>query len=68
VRLALADGDGPRRDDGAPSSAPASRRPASADDPVEVIDPDELVDAPAQQLTGVDRVTEAFPGAQIVDP
>jgi hypothetical protein len=44
------------------------RAPSPADDPVEVIDPDELVDAPAQQLTGVDRVTEAFPGAQIVDP
>jgi DNA polymerase-3 subunit gamma/tau len=65
--LALADGDGPRRDDGAASAGP-SRRPEPADDPVEVIDPAELVDAPAQQLTGVDRVTEAFPGAQIVDP
>lgn len=44
------------------------RRPAPADDdPAESIDPAELVDAPAQQLTGVDRVTEAFPGAQIVD-
>ena len=65
--LALGAGDGPRRDDGAPSAGP-SRRPEPADDPVEVIDPAELVDAPAQQLTGVDRVTEAFPGAQIVDP
>lgn len=44
------------------------RRPAPTDDdPAESIDPAELVDAPAQQLTGVDRVTEAFPGAQIVD-
>ncbi|HEX7135044.1 MAG TPA: DNA polymerase III subunit gamma/tau [Iamia sp.] len=52
----------------AASSPRPERRPAPADDAAEMIDPDELVDAPAQQLTGVDRVTEAFPGAQIVDP
>ncbi|HEV7720048.1 MAG TPA: DNA polymerase III subunit gamma/tau [Iamia sp.] len=54
------DGGGPRAS-GGPGPAP---RPADE----ETIDPTDLVDAPAQQVTGVDRVTEAFPGAQIVDP
>ncbi|QYG95016.1 DNA polymerase III subunit gamma/tau [Iamia sp. SCSIO 61187] len=66
VRLVLVVGGDD--DDGAGSSGGpgGSAPPGPAAD--ESIDPAELVDAPAQQLTGVDRVTEAFPGAQIVEP
>ena len=65
VRLVLVVGGDD--DDGVSPAGPGGSAPAgpAAD---ESIDPAELVDAPAQQLTGVDRVTEAFPGAQIVDP
>jgi hypothetical protein len=41
---------------------------AATDEAPEAIDMDALVDAPTQQASGVDRVTEAFPGAQVVDP
>jgi DNA polymerase-3 subunit gamma/tau len=51
----------------------SSRGPARRDEPPppddEVFDPAELVDAPASQLrrSGVDRLLEAFPGAELID-
>ncbi|MGI8937817.1 MAG: DNA polymerase III subunit gamma/tau [Iamia sp.] len=70
VRLALVvggDGDPPPDRSGGPRDP---RRPDDDpdDDPVEDVDLDALVDAPTEQRSGVDRVTEAFPGAQVVDP
>jgi hypothetical protein len=38
--------------------------PPDGDDPVDL---SELVDAPADHRTGIDRLTEAFPGAEVVD-
>jgi len=64
IRLALVVG-GEIGGGSAPRGGPGPT-PRPADE--ETIDPTDLVDAPAQQVTGVDRVTEAFPGAQIVDP
>ncbi len=48
---------------------PARSSPTAAgDDQGDEIDLDSLVDAPTQARSGVDRVTDAFPGAQVVDP
>jgi hypothetical protein len=52
---------------GSPSGGPSGAAP-TPDDPVEDIDLDSLVDAPTETRSGVDRVTDAFPGAQVVDP
>ena len=38
-----------------------------ADEIDEIGDPSELMDAPADDRTTVDRVIEAFPGAEVVD-
>ena len=69
TRLALVVGGG----DGGPAagdqgSGGPSGPAATPDDPVEDIDLDSLVDAPTETRSGVDRVTDAFPGAQVVDP
>ena len=52
---------------GRPSSGSSPARPP-AEEAVEDIDLDTLVDAPTENRSGVDRVTEAFPGAQVVEP
>ncbi len=52
------------------SSAPpvVAGSPAPADDSVdEAIDPAELRDAPPDNRTGLDRLAEAFPGAELVE-
>ncbi|WCO67352.1 hypothetical protein PO878_01300 [Iamia majanohamensis] len=68
VRLALVVGG----DGGGPVPVAEGRggggRGPAPDDPVEDVDMDALVDAPTEARSGVDRVTEAFPGAQVVDP
>lgn len=53
-----------------PGGVGGSRPTSSAaiDEAPEAIDMDALVDAPTQQISGVDRVTQAFPGARVVDP
>ena len=54
---------------GPPSTArPHSRRPRSDDEIGEIGDPSELADTPVDDRTTVDRVIEAFPGAEVVDP
>jgi hypothetical protein len=61
LRLVLDDGSGPG-DSRDPRGGEAP--PPSDDD----IDPDELVDAPpSHAVTGLQRLTEAFPGAQLVE-
>ena len=50
----------------------ADDRSGRVDSPVapqadEHVDLDDLVDAPNDVRTGVDRVTDAFPGARVVD-
>jgi hypothetical protein len=54
-------------DEGRAASRTAAPDEEDAGDPVEDIDLDTLVDAPKETRSGIDRVTEAFPGAQIVD-
>jgi hypothetical protein len=46
---------------------PAVAAPAEVDEPADdVIDVDELEDAPPDTRTHVDRLTEAFPGAELL--
>jgi DNA polymerase-3 subunit gamma/tau len=63
--LLVTDGEPP------PAADDADRAPATgpADDPIESIDPDELVDAPVgtPAPSSVERLAAAFPGAQILD-
>ncbi|HVX18386.1 MAG TPA: DNA polymerase III subunit gamma/tau [Acidimicrobiales bacterium] len=61
-----ADETGP--DEGGPTpSAPVASDRAIEDRGTEDIDLSELTDAPADQRTPVDRVSEVFPGAEVVD-
>ena len=46
------------------AAGPGSVPPAEPDDHVDL---DALVDAPSDHRTGIDRLTEAFPGAEVVD-
>lgn len=66
VELSLVvDGDAP------PPTARAVDRPApKVDEPVEeeVIDLDSLTDASADAAGGIDLLTEAFPGAELIEP
>ena len=64
IRLVV-DGDAPIRRLPTSSVAPrpADRRPAPEED---TIDPDELTDAPEAATSGLDRITAAFPGAELV--
>ena len=61
-------------DDGEPfpskGSKPKGRSPAAAgaaSDEHEHVDVSELTDAPADERTPIDRLTEVFPGAQVVE-
>ncbi len=62
------------RDDAESSAHEASASPSApaplgeVDEIDEIGDPSELIDAPADDRTTVDRVIEAFPGAEVVDP
>jgi len=47
----------------APGGAPAARREVEHEDDVDL---DDLVDAPGDARTGIDRLTEAFPGAEVL--
>ncbi|MEM7288409.1 MAG: hypothetical protein AAF480_18845, partial [Actinomycetota bacterium] len=61
----VVDGDAP------PPTARAVDRPvAKVEDPVEdeVIDLDSLTDASADAAGGIDLLTEAFPGAELIEP
>jgi hypothetical protein len=51
-----------------PSTSHLSVAPPPSDAPAEesTIDPDELTDAPEAATSGLDRITAAFPGAEIV--
>jgi hypothetical protein len=54
-----------------PASAPAATRaPEPVEEPVdeqdEVIDVHELADAPPDNRTSVDQLTDAFPGAELL--
>ncbi len=65
VRLALVVGG----DDGEPSGdRSAGPRPPTGPQADEHVDLEDLVDAPNDDRTTVDRVTDAFPGARVVDP
>ncbi|MCB0962152.1 MAG: hypothetical protein KDA98_02440, partial [Acidimicrobiales bacterium] len=73
VRLEVAaGGSSPRPAAGAPSS-PSPAEPAAevTDDPDEHLagtDVHDLDDAPDAPASGIDALTEAFPGAEFVDP
>jgi hypothetical protein len=45
----------------------SSRREATTDLTDEAIDPDELIDVTTALPTAVERLTQAFPGAEIVE-
>ena len=53
-----------------PAAAPQKKVAPAADEPEhiadEVIDIDELEDAPSDRRSGVDRLTQAFPGAELL--
>jgi hypothetical protein len=50
-----------------PRSSRASAAPApKVDEPEELIDPRDLEDAPPDNRTHVDKLTEAFPGAELM--
>ncbi len=51
----------------AADQAPAKPEASDAE-PDEVIDLDALTDASADAAGGIDLLTEAFPGAELVDP
>jgi hypothetical protein len=55
-------------DDGSPAIATATGSDTASDaEPEEAIDLADLVDAPADDRSGVDKLTDAFPGAQLLD-
>jgi DNA polymerase-3 subunit gamma/tau len=59
-------------DDGAPppadtASAPSAPTPAVEPEPEDDIDLSELTDAPADDRTGIDHLSAAFPGSEIVE-
>ena len=50
------------------TTRPSSSRPAPATDVTdEAIDPDELIDVTTALPSAVERLTQAFPGAEIVE-
>ena len=68
VALVVGGDDGEDTDQGPDSTVPAQTSGEGPDDPTEGVDLTSLVDAPDIGRTGVDRVTEAFPGAQVLEP
>jgi hypothetical protein len=63
LRLVLDDGSGPTPD--AADAPPVSHAAVPAEEDIDIA---ELVDAPPGGMpTGIDRLTEAFPGAQLID-
>ncbi|HYI60210.1 MAG TPA: DNA polymerase III subunit gamma/tau [Acidimicrobiales bacterium] len=70
VRLVLAVGGAgaaPAAGGSRPAGAAPGSAPATGPEPPDEVDLDELVDAPLDKRGGVERVTEAFPGARIVE-
>ncbi len=60
-------GDAPATPAPAPTPAPAAEAVAPPEDPAdEIVDVHELEDAPADNRTGVDQLTQAFPGAELL--
>jgi hypothetical protein len=51
-------------DAGTGAVEPAAGAPPDGDEPVDL---EELVDAPSDRRLGIARLTEAFPGAEVVD-
>ncbi len=53
----------------APTARPAKAKPEPADEPVEEVgDVSELENAPDVASTGIERLTQAFPGAEVIEP
>ncbi len=72
LRLVVDDGSGgaepPPRPDAGPAAAPTDETDETDEDEVASIDPAELVDAPSTASGGgLDKLTEAFPGAELVE-